>query len=235
VEGLAPRPAAGRVFETAVTVRFADTDPSGRLRLDALARILQDAGNDDFLDAGADPLSPWVARRSEVVVGDRWPRLGERSTLATWCGGLGGRWAERRTSLPGGVEVATLWVHLGPDGRPARVPAWFVDVWGAAAGGRTVGTRLRLGGPSPAAAGRPWALRSTDFDVMGHVNNTVPWAAVEDECARHGIEPRHVEVEWPGAIDPGDEVTLRSEVAGGRLRLWLCVAGAVRVAATAGP
>src|SRR5438093_9581391 len=88
VHRLVPRPASGRVFEAPAMVRFGDTDPGGRLRLDALARMLQDAGNDDFAAAGLDPLSPWVARRTAVDAGP-WPALGERLTLATWCGGLG--------------------------------------------------------------------------------------------------------------------------------------------------
>ena len=83
----------GRRFRTTRRVRLADADAAGRLRLDALARLLQDVGNDDFADAGLDPGSPWVARRS-VVEADGWPRLGDRLSLVTWCGGLGGRSTE---------------------------------------------------------------------------------------------------------------------------------------------
>ena len=41
--------------------------------------------------------------------------LGERVALATWCGGTGSRWAERRVSLStasGTIDVGTLVVHL---------------------------------------------------------------------------------------------------------------------------
>ena len=57
-----------------------------------------------------------------------------------------------------------------------------------AAAGRPVSTKLALPDP-PADAGRvPWALRSTDLDANGHVNNAVYWQAVEDWCAREGID-----------------------------------------------
>jgi acyl-ACP thioesterase len=235
VDWLVERPTRGRVFEITVPVRFGDAEPGGRLRLDALARILQDAGNDDFLDAGLDPTSPWVARRSRAVV-SRWPQLGESLRLATWCGGTGSRWAERRTSLVTGsgasIEVATLWVHVDVHGRPARLPGWFVDTYGESAGGRQVTSRLRLGSPTTGASRRPWPLRVTDLDVLGHVNNAAVWAPIEDECARRGVEPSIVDLEFAAALMGDDDVTLVSSGGDERLDVWLTVGDSVRVAAS---
>lgn len=229
------RPATGRVFETRVPVRFGDCDPAGRLRLDALARILQDAGNDDFGDAGLDPTSPWVSRRS-VVQASTWPGLGEQLDLATWCGGIGARWAERRTSLSSTsgarVEVATLWVHLDAAGRPARLPEWFVRTYAGAAGGRAVSSRLSVGPPPAGAAGRPWPVRATDLDPLGHVNNAVLWAPVEEELARRGLPPRTVELEFVGPVLAGEDVRLVADPeAGDDFNVWLVVGGEARVAA----
>jgi acyl-ACP thioesterase len=241
VDDLVPEPDVGRRFRTTRRVRLADADATGRLRLDALARLLQDVGNDDFADAGLDPGSPWVARRS-VVEAHGWPQLGDRLRLTTWCGGLGGRWGERRTSVvgeaSGRVEVASLWVFLGDDGaRPTKLPDWFLETYGGAALGRTVKARLRL--PAPPADGtddRPWALRSTDLDVLGHVNNAATWAAVEDEGARRHVVPGRAELEYGSALEPGDDVVLRSCAAdGGGFSLWLTVAGEVRAAAAVRP
>jgi acyl-ACP thioesterase len=217
-------------------VRLADADPAQRLRLDALARLLQDLGNDDMADAGLDPSSPWVARRT-VVEARRWPRLGERLVLETWCGALGPRWAERRTSVgDGSLEVASLWVHLGPGDRPAPLPADFVATYGEAAAGRTVSARLRhRTGPGPGAEARPWPLRSADLDVLGHVNNAATWQAVEDELWRRDAVPARAELEYRDALDPGDEVLLRTEAAAGQLRLWLTVGDDVRASATVVP
>lgn len=225
---LVPRPSVGRVFESSRRVRVADADPSGRLRLDAVARFVQDVGNDDVADAGLPVDVPWVVRRSVVRV-EGWPQLGERVSIATWCGGTGSRWAERRvsfTTASGEVDVATLVVHLDPGGRPAKLPVWFDATYADAAQGRTVTSRLSLPGPPEGAAARPFPLRATDYDVMGHVNNAVTWAAVEDECARRGVLPTSCTVEWLGAVD--GEVELRATEDGG---VWLCVDGAVRVAA----
>jgi acyl-ACP thioesterase len=232
VEALVERPPAGRVFETEVRIRFGDCEPGGRLRLDALARILQDAGNDDFDDAGLDPSSPWVARRSVVQAGG-WPGLGDRVALATWCGGMGGRWAERRTTLrtgAGAVEVATLWVHVDAAGRPARLPEWFVRTYGPAAGGRSVSSRLRIGPPPGGLPGRPWQVRVADLDVLGHVNNSVLWAPVEEELADRKATPSSVELEFLAPVLAGDDVARVADPAdGGRFSMWLTVEDQVRV------
>ena len=233
---LVPEPERGRCYRSRRRVRLGDAGVDGRLRLDALARLLQDMGTDDFADAGLDPSSPWVARRMYVEA-SAWPTLGQRLALTTWCGGLGGRWAERRTTIraeggPGRLEVASLWIFLGVSGRPSRLPDWFAATWGEAALGRTVSARLTLPGPDADATGRPWAIRSSDLDVLGHVNNAATWQAVEDEAARRGLVPRTALLEYGEGIDPDDDVVLRSSsAASGDLRLWLCVGDAVRAAA----
>jgi len=48
------------VFATVQVVRGTDVAPSGRLRLDALARYLQDAAEDDLADAGWDEPYGWL-------------------------------------------------------------------------------------------------------------------------------------------------------------------------------
>ena len=114
---MVPVPAAGRRFTRGRRVRLGDASPAGRLRFDALARYLQDVSNDDTRDAGLADAMSWVVRRIVVDVAQA-PVFGEELTLCTFCGGIGGRWAERRVSIAGdqgaGVEAATLWVHLDP-------------------------------------------------------------------------------------------------------------------------
>ena len=80
---LVPLPTAGRRYTSTRRVRLGDVTPKVRLRLDALARFLQDVGNDDIADAGGDVEEPWVARRSTVVA-PVWPRLGEVVTVNLW-------------------------------------------------------------------------------------------------------------------------------------------------------
>lgn len=216
----------GRRFHTSRRVRLADADPSGRLRLDALARFVQDVGNDDTADAGHDATTPWITRKTTVEV-DRWPRIGERLEITTWCGGIGSHYAERRTTLAsstGTVEVAATWVHVDDRGRPARLPQWFHETYAAAAEGRVIKARLQHPPPPPGAAAQPWPVRWADLDVVGHVNNAAYWEAVEEVAHQRGVIPSFAEVEYSGGIDAGDQVTLLVEGDG----LWLVVDGSVR-------
>jgi acyl-ACP thioesterase len=60
-----------------------------------------------------------------------------------------------------------------------------------------------------------------DFDIAGHVNNTVHWAVVEDELSTGAWMPSAAEIEYRRAILPGcrpDVVTDRRE---GQTVLWL--------------
>ncbi len=245
---LVPPPSSGRVFVTGRRVRLGDVDVDGRARLDAIARYLQDAGNEDTEDAGLGDGGGWLARRMTFVVA-RWPARGDDVTLATWCGGIGARWAERRTRVsidtPSGpalaVDASALWIHVDVEtGRPIARPSAFDGLYAEAANGRTVSTKLVLPAPDAVSGtarveSRPWPLRSTDLDAFGHVNNAIAWAALEDELSRYGDPARFrsADVEYRVPIGPGDEVEMTSTLAADREtpRLWLTVDGEVRLAA----
>jgi acyl-ACP thioesterase len=222
---LIPQPASGRTFTGAARVRLGDVSPKGRVRLDAVARYVQDVANDDAVDAIGEGASAWVVRRTEIHV-ERFPVFRENLRMTTWASGTGGRWAERRTSLEGdeggSIEVAALWVHVdGVTGRPKRLSQRFFDVYGEAAGGRTVNSRLAHGAPPDRAAANPWTLRFSDFDVLGHVNNAVYWAVVE-ECFDLSA-PATATVEYRGGIDRGQRV----EIVTHGHELWLLADGTV--------
>lgn len=234
---MVPVPTTGRTFGTTRRVRWGDATTGGRLRLDGTARYLQDLSNDDTRDAGHDPASPWVVRKTTIEV-HRPARVGELVTATTFCGGQGQRWAERRTSLSGDrggrIEAASIWVHVNAEtGMPARLPEEFHVTYDEAAGGRSVSARLALPPVSAEAAARPWPLRSTDLDGLGHVNNAATWEAVEDELARLRVRPLVATLEYHHAIEPADSVSLHSDLDGEarRLGIWLVVAGKVKAAA----
>ncbi|MEM8902120.1 MAG: acyl-ACP thioesterase domain-containing protein [Actinomycetota bacterium] len=223
---LVDEPHEGRVFTSAGRVRLGDVTPSGSLRLDAVARRLQDVANDDAIDAALPGAMFWVVRRALVEV--RRPlRLRERFELRTFCGGIGSRWAERRTSLVGehggSVEAAVLWVCVDEATmRPARVPPQFALHYGAAARDRKVRARLLLDDPPGDLTGRPWPLRAVDLDVLGHVNNAAYWAPVEEEIASRGLGRRlRAELEYLTGIDAGEEVTMLTAEDDEGFRLWL--------------
>jgi acyl-ACP thioesterase len=207
-----PVPSAGRVFTGRRRVRLGDASPGGRLRFDALARYLQDVSNDDTDDAALGD-DAWVVRRTAIEVRS-FPTIGEQLELRTFCTGTGGRWAERRVTgqgdRGGSLDAVSLWVHIDPGtGRPSVLSPRFFELYGEAAGGRTVRARLQHPDPPPAdARHRRWPLRFTDFDVLGHMNNAAYWSLVEEELAhrRDLRAPLRAEVEFRTAVQPGDDV-----------------------------
>jgi acyl-ACP thioesterase len=188
------------------------------MRLDALARWLQDIAYLDVDDAGVAHLAVWVVRRSRISVG-RFPRFAEHLEVETFCSGLGRMWAERRTRVrePDGatlVEAAALWVHLDPaTWRPAPFTPEETGVYGNHASGRRISARLRHPAPPPGAPERPWEFHATDCDIADHVNNAAYWQPLEEELLA-GPEPGRLEleIEFRGPAQPG---TMRVLGAGG--------------------
>ena len=186
---LVPEPRVGRVYRSQRTIRLADVAMDGRLRLDAMARYMQDIASDDVTDAGAeDELLTWVVRRTLIDVEQQFS-ADRSSSVATWASGSGSHWAARRTSITGDAgghaEAESIWVLLDrATGRPARLPALFEDLYGASGLGRKVSAKLELP-PEPARETLKvrWPIRVSDIDTLGHANNAVYWAAIETALA----------------------------------------------------
>jgi acyl-ACP thioesterase len=239
----APDPASGRIYSTSRTVRTTDVTPAGRLRLDAVARYLQEAAEDDITDAGWDEPYDWLLRRCALTILG-FSAHGDRVSLRTFCSGLGPRWAERTTTLSGAngdlIQARAVWVAVARDtGSPAPLSPEFRRVYGPSAQDRKVSARLSHPGPNVddppgradrqrpaqgadgARSQRPWQLRASDFDTAGHVNNTVHWAAAEDALAGLDWLPASAELEYHQPILPGCEPCLVVSRSPGGLDLWL--------------
>ena len=222
-------PADARVFRHHALAGLADVAPSGRARLDAVARWLQDAALADVVDSGLDAGGVWVLRRLRLRV-ERFPRFGDRVEVCTFCSATGPLVAERRSTVldDGGaaVQAVALWVHLDPDGaHPRPLPEGFDAVYGTAAAGRRARARLRHPAAPPAGAPvRPWRFRAADLDLAGHVNNAVYWEVLEEELAGPGEPPAglDVEIEHRAAADAGEAVVAEH----GGMR-WICANGDV--------
>ena len=224
-EGFLPFPAAGRVFTAGYPIRRTDITPGGRLRLDALARYLQDAAEDDVADSGLAEPCGWLVRRCALTIRG-YPRRGQRLRLATFCSATGPRWAERTTTVTAGgadlVQARMVWVAVDPvTGEPCQVGPGFHRLYGPAAQGRRVSVRLSHPRPDPPATGRDWPVRASDFDTAGHVSNTVHWQAVEEVLAGLDWLPARAEMEYHHPILPGARLRLVCKLSAGRAGLWL--------------
>jgi acyl-ACP thioesterase len=219
IDEFVPVPTVGRTYLSKRYVRLGDVNPHGRMRLDALARAVQDIATADAADALTGVLS-------------------ESLSLTTFCGGTGRSWAERRTSILGDqgarIETAAIWVPIDAQGRPSRLPEDFLAAYGEAAGGRRVDARrhhsdLPAGDsvhPGVRASVQPWPIRYADLDTLGHVNNAAHWCAMEDRLV--GKQVQAAEIEFVGGLmleEPCSFVTVeRNDGVDG----WLCAEGHVR-------
>jgi acyl-ACP thioesterase len=214
---IVPPPEHGRMYSSWVKPGLADAAPSGRARLDALARWIQDVSYADMEDAGLAHLAVWVIRRMRISVA-RFPRFGERFKMETFCSGLGRMWAERRVTIApeaggeGSVEAVTLWVHLDPSGeRPTPLLPAEIDTFSEAASGRRVTARLRHPRPQDVVEERRWRFRHIDCDLASHVNNSAYFQPLEEELLSDSTrEPDRldVEIEFRSPAQPGEKLVL---------------------------
>ena len=237
MEALVSRPPIGRTFSSSRRIRLSDRDADGRLRLDAVARYFQDVAIDDVDETGwGAPEHLWVLRQIRIDVVS--PLVeDDRVELTTWCSGMASVAAGRRMSLTGdrggSVELDSVWIHLGPDGRPARIEGF--GVYAEATGGRPVSTRLELPDPPREGERTRWPLRTTDIDLLGHLNNAVYWQAVEDALFRSDDpDPRRPLRALLGhrhAIDLDEEVELVEFSDDGRFSLAFVTGDVVKAVA----
>jgi acyl-ACP thioesterase len=225
-------PGTGRVFTQRMRPGLADCAPSGRIRLDGLARWLQEIAYSDVEDAGLAFHAVWVVRRTRMRIA-RFPRFAERFALETFCSGLGRMWAERRTRIvrtdtdgtaDGGtpvadVEAVSLWVHLDPaTWRPTPFTDEELAIYSDTLPDRRVTARLRHPAPGDAAELARIRFRASECDVAGHVNNAAFWQALEeellaDETARADVAPAGLdaidaELEFRTPAQPGEKLIL---------------------------
>jgi acyl-ACP thioesterase len=192
-----------------------DVTPDGRMRLDEIARWLQDVAFGDLVDAGLGGVGFWIVRRTRMVV-ERFPRFAEGVRLQTYCSGASALAAERRTTVTSGegaaMEAVSIWVNLDPETRmPARLPDAFFAAYGDATAGRRARGRLRHPHPPEGARERRWSFRPTDLDLAGHVNNAVYWEVIEAQLGPERATGLDAEIEYRAAAPAGEASVLADD------------------------
>ena len=211
---IVPAPASGRIFSLPWLPEVADVTGSGRARLDAMARWLQEVARADLNDAGFQGGGVWIVRRTRIRVA-AFPRYDDRLELRTFCSGIGRFSAERRTVIRGGaaqVDAVSRWICLDPEGRrPQRFEADFRKAYAETGGERDASVRVRHPNPPKGSVGEPWLFRATDLDVAGHVNNSHYWAPFEQDLLASEPNAFDGEVEHRDPAQAGEALLVRGE------------------------
>lgn len=229
-----PRPTplseTGRKFSTSRKVRLGDVTPKGRVRLDAVARYLQDIATDDSLDGNYSEPHSWVVRRTAMWV-TSFPKYLDEIELTTWCGALGSHWAERRTQIKCAgavaIDTASLWVRVDfKTMKPVALSQDLIALLSSATNGRKISSRLEIGRTLPELTSnnpttQDWPIRFSDMDAVGHLNNAAYWEVLEEYLGANSGKraPLKATVEHHGAVDPGDKVQIVTQNLQGRIIL----------------
>lgn len=250
-EPLAPLPQKGIGFATAWPVRAGDVDPYNRVRLDAIARYLQDAAWEELQSSAFHRTDPvWVVRRTvvDVVRPILWP---DRVELRRWCSAMSTRWTNMRvriTSENGGlIETEGFWIKIDES---TNMPTRISDDGIAYLARTTNETRLRWrpwlteATPAESDTDLPFPVRATDIDQFNYVNNAVYWQAVEHYLIDHPklvARGHRAVIEYIAPVLARQHISVRSRFESGdhtgdpALRLWFVVDGTTTTTVRIGP
>jgi len=214
------------VFERTFTISGSDVDPHDRVRVDALAVMLQEsaAHHADIWGMSIPSLMTagrtWVLARLAIELEGQRPAWKDEVVVETWSSGFRGHIAgreyvvRRRGSDAVVARAASAWFILDlATRRPVRLSEY--EGRDAAESERVSGVALegKIALPSSDAREVPLAVRASDLDLNGHVNNTryLAWLyeAVPPELLAAN-RMRRVEIHYLGETRYPATVTLRS-------------------------
>jgi acyl-ACP thioesterase len=210
------------VFDREWPLRVGDIDATGRLRLDAACRHIQDIGTDQLREMGYQDTHPlWIVRRTMIDL-IRPIEFQDMLRLRRWCSGTSNRWCEMRVRVDGRrgglVESEAFWININRETQgPARISDDFLEGLH-----RTTNVdRLRWKGylkPGPCDTADQiveFPVRFTDIDLFDHMNNSVYWSVVEDYLsATPGIlrNPTRVTIEHEAPVAAADKLEIAAHI-----------------------
>ncbi|WP_077086467.1 acyl-[acyl-carrier-protein] thioesterase [Mycobacterium rhizamassiliense] len=214
------------VFDREWPLRVGDIDRTGRLRLDAAARHIQDIGQDQLREMGFEETHPlWIVRRTMVDL-IRPIEFQDMLRMRRWCSGTSNRWCEMRVRIDGRngglIESEAFWININ---RETQMPSRISDDFLAGLHKTTSVDRLRWKGylkpfsRDEASEIHEFPVRVTDIDLFDHMNNSVYWSVIEDYLASHpellsGIPERalRITIEHEAPVALGDKLEILSRV-----------------------
>jgi acyl-ACP thioesterase len=214
------------VFERTFTISGSDVDPHDRVRVDALAVMLQECAAHhadtwgmsipSLMEAGR----TWVLARLAIELEGQRPGWKDEVVVETWSSGFRGHIAGReyvvreRDSDAVIARAASAWFVLDlASRRPVRLAEY--EGRGEPESERLSGVALegKIAFPSSETRETPLAVRARDLDLNGHVNNTryLAWlyeAVPPELLASHRM--RRIEIHYLGETHYPATVALRS-------------------------
>jgi acyl-ACP thioesterase len=210
------------VFDREWPLRVADIDATGRLRLDAATRHIQDIGQDQLRELGFQEIHPlWIVRRTMIDL-VRPIEFQDMLRLRRWCSGTSTRWCEMRVRIDGRrgglVDSEAFWININ---RETQTPSRIVDDFLEGLRRTTDVDRLRWkaylkpGSRDTADQIREYPVRFSDIDLFDHMNNSVYWSVVEDYLAATpemlGV-PIRVTMEHEAPVALGDKLEVIAHI-----------------------
>jgi acyl-ACP thioesterase len=214
---LRPQPSDGYIYRTSWAVPTGDIGDQLQLRLDGVARYIQEVGAENLLDAGEAEAHPhWLVQRTviDVIEPIEWPN---EVSFSRWCSALSTRWCTMRVDLVGEeggrIETEGFWIAINERTlTPQRVSDSLIEKFASTTGEHRLKWRPWLTDPTEVDVVRPFALRHTDIDVFEHVTNTAYWHAVHEVMAEVPDvcrAPFRAVVEYRRPIQHGEDVVLK--------------------------
>lgn len=235
-------PDSGYVYQTGWRLATSDIDEHKRLRLDGVARYIQEVGAEHLGDANLADVHPhWIVLRTVIDV-LKPIEIPSDITFRRWCAALSTRWCNMRVQLEGSdggcIETEGFWICMNKD---TLTPSRLTDDCIARFGSTTDNHRLRWRpwltepvGSVRSGTETPFPLRRTDIDHFEHVNNTIYWHGVHEILGQtpelEGAPYRAV-LEYRSPIKFGESVTIHSERHHDTVRMQFAVGDDVRAAA----
>ena len=214
---LAVLPDAGYVYRSAWRVATGDIGGDLQLRLDSVARYIQEVGAENLVDAGEAEEHPhWLVQRTviDVIAPIEFPN---EVAFSRWCSALSSRWCTMRVDLVGSdggrIETEGFWIAINAKTlTPQRVTDTLIERFASTTTQHRLKWRPWLQNPGDLDQAMAFPLRRTDIDLFEHVTNTAYWHAIHEVMAMVPevcTPPYRAVIEYRRPIKFGEDLTVR--------------------------